>query len=116
MEPQKHNEDKVLKTMLQKSRLEMPFSDFEARTMSKIKEEASNNKSIIYNLRLSWLFFCLGTIFGILSAIILIHSDALVFGIKVSSLSTPVYILVGLVFFFQIEQLLGMNLRRKNNL
>ncbi len=64
------------------------------------------------NIRLSWVFFGLGTFFGFLSAILLINSDTVLLGLTFSTFSIPIYILAGTAFFWQIEQLLRFTWKR----
>jgi len=56
--------DKKLAELMKKSRLEMPFSDFEDKVMYKIKERVKAKKFILKNISLACLFFVLGTGFG----------------------------------------------------
>ena len=47
-----HNQDKELSQLISKSRVEMPFSDFEKRLVQKLKSENTNQKTVLKNLRL----------------------------------------------------------------
>jgi hypothetical protein len=117
MNAQNNDTDRELRQLIQKSKLQMPFSDFEARLMDRIRTEASKDKYIATNIRLSWLFFGLGSMFGLLCATMLVNSDAVILGLNVSKLTIPFYIIGGVVFFLQVEQLLKFTLKnRKGNL
>lgn len=67
--------------MMQKSKLEMPYSDFEDRVMQRIALEANFKKSISKNNQLSLLFFLLGTGFGLIVNLFLSQSGVNFFGI-----------------------------------
>jgi len=54
-----------LKNILSKSRREMPFHDFEAELMIEIYKEHDGKRSVLNNIKLSWLFFIIGMISGI---------------------------------------------------
>lgn len=106
------NSDDKLKHLIGESRLEMPFSDFEERLMSRINSEVGIEKSINRNIRLSWLFFGLGTIFGLLLSVIL-SSEKFILGIPFAKLSMPLYIIGGIVILLFAEQLLKLTLNHK---
>ncbi len=108
------NSDDKLKRLIGESKLEMPFSDFEARLMSRINNEVSSEKVITKNIRLSWLFFSLGTLFGILLTIILNPSN-IIFGVPVSKLTIPLYVIGVTIFFLMFEQLLKLTLNHKKH-
>jgi hypothetical protein len=67
---------------MQKSRLEMPYSDFEENVMRRIAFESDYKKSISKNNRLSVLFFLLGTGFGLIINLFLSQSGTALFGIS----------------------------------
>ena len=58
-------EDIQLKNILSKSRKEMPFHDFEDELMIEIYKERDRKRSVLKNIKLSWLFFIIGMISGI---------------------------------------------------
>jgi hypothetical protein len=53
-----------LSKLMQKAKLEMPFSDFEETVMHRIHKETSTEQIVSTDRKLSFLFFVLGTIFG----------------------------------------------------
>ncbi len=106
------NSDDKLKQLIGESKLEMPFSDFEDRLMSRINIEVSNEKAITKNIRLSWLFFGLGTLFGVLLTIILNPTNAIM-GIPLSKFTIPLYVIGAALFFLMAEQLLKLTLNHK---
>lgn len=62
--PDKLPSDHIFSRLLKHSRLEMPFSDFEERTMARIKKESLAKSSLTRHKNLAVLFFILGTGFG----------------------------------------------------
>ena len=58
-------EDIQLQNILSKSRKEMPFHDFEDELMIEIFKERDRKRSVLKNIKLSWLFFIIGLISGI---------------------------------------------------
>lgn len=58
--------DNQLHELLSNSRKEMPFLNFEEETMAEIHEEQVRNKSVLKNIKLSWFFFLLGLIAGMI--------------------------------------------------
>ena len=112
MDIQNKNSEDKLKRLLSESRLEMPFDDFEDRLMARINKKVSNEKYIDRNIRFSWLFFALGTVFGLLLSVILSPVKSAM-GIPFSGLMIPLYIIgVTLIFLF-IDQLITFTLNRK---
>jgi uncharacterized membrane protein YoaK (UPF0700 family) len=58
-------EEKDFKNMMQDSKLEIEFPDFEENVMEKIYTKEANRKSVWRNLKISWIFFFIGSFFGI---------------------------------------------------
>ena len=59
------HDDIQLQNILSKSRKEMPFHDFEDELMIEIYKEPDRKRYILKNIKLSWLFFTIGMISGI---------------------------------------------------
>lgn len=57
-------EDKKLKQLLQSSKLEMPFSDFEDNMMAKIELYEAKQREASQSRFYATLFFLIGTVFG----------------------------------------------------
>ncbi len=108
------NSDDKLKDLIGESKLEMPFSDFEERLMSRVNSELRDEKSISRNIRLSWLFFGLGTTFGLLLSVIL-SSEKEIMGILLGKLIMPLYIIGGIVILLFAEQLIKLTINHKKH-
>jgi len=98
--------------IMAKSKLELPFSDFEDNVMSKIERNVSN-KPIIY-VKLSWIFFVVGSMCGIVVSLILPRLHGTFLGLLPNKLTMVFQIAFTLIFFFQIDILI--NLIRKYKL
>ncbi len=59
------NNDRLLSELMQKSQLEMPFTDFEEMVMHRINSEVKQKDLLLRYRKLSFLFFVLGTGFGL---------------------------------------------------
>lgn len=108
-----NNHDKYFRKLLSGSRQEMPFSDFEDELMTEIRREHARNNSLVRNIKLSWLFFFLGLVAGIVLVII---SPALSGG---SAGVDENFIYAGVVFICLFillfaEKLYTISLRRNN--
>lgn len=51
--------------MMQQSKLEIQFPDFEENVMEQIYKKEASRKSVWKNLRISWLFLFIGAFLGI---------------------------------------------------
>lgn len=61
-------EEQDIKDLLKQSKLEIQFPNFEDLVMDKIKAKEANRRSVWKNLKISWIFFFIGSFFGILVA------------------------------------------------
>lgn len=55
----------TMKQIMTESLQQMPFSDFEDRVMDQIEKEEARKRIWMRHLRLSWVFFIIGSFFGI---------------------------------------------------
>jgi len=65
------NNERIISQLMQKSQLEMPFSDFEESVMLRIEKLSAEEKTVSRDRKLSAVFFILGTFFGIILNFIL---------------------------------------------
>ncbi|MBI9065353.1 MAG: hypothetical protein JEZ14_25440 [Marinilabiliaceae bacterium] len=105
--------DPGLKSLLRESKLEMPFPDFEARLMETIKSDCVKRKSVLKDIRLSWLFFTIGSIFGLLATFILPALNSSILGIDIQYLQYPLMILVSVVIVWQLDAMIKITVRQK---
>ncbi|MBK3519815.1 hypothetical protein [Carboxylicivirga marina] len=108
--------DTRLKSLLQESRLEMPFSDFENKMMTRVKTELHGKRVISKNLKLSWLFFLFGSIFGLVLSVSLPMIQVNLGGFELQVLKYPVLALTLFIILWQLEAMIKLTVRhRKDN-
>jgi len=79
------NEDRFFKNLLEKSRVKMPFPDFEEEVMMQVSELESRHELISEGYKrgvaFSWVFFLIGTVCGIIISFLIPHFDFAFLGI-----------------------------------
>ena len=58
-------EENEFKNMMQHSKLEIQFPGFEENVMEQIQAKEATRRSVWRNLKISWIFFFIGTFFGV---------------------------------------------------
>ena len=58
-------DEKDFKKIMQQSKLEIKFPDFEDNVMQQIRAKEASRRSVWRNLKISWVFFFIGTFFGV---------------------------------------------------
>ena len=101
MDELKKNDD--FADLMGKSKLEMPFSDFEDSVMQLIAEKAIKKSNVIKELKLSRVFFIIGSVFGIVISILLSQIDESHFGFNSNVIALIFQITFATLFFTQIE-------------
>jgi hypothetical protein len=91
--------------LMEKSRLEMPFSDFEENTMNRIKTEAKYKRIIFSNAKVSMIFFLLGIGAGLVLNIFLSKSRGNFLGIPTEKVLMPFQLLFVIVILTQLENI-----------
>jgi drug/metabolite transporter (DMT)-like permease len=102
-----------LSRIMKSSRLEMPFSDFEESVMHRIKQEAMQQQPVSHDRKLSWVFFILGTVFGLIINSLLQNGHYSVPDISSASALLFFQVLFVLVFIIQLEKNLQLAKRWK---
>lgn len=97
------NKDAIFIDLMAKSKLDMPFSDFEDSVMQKIEENVIQKSEISKQLRLSKFFFIVGSLFGITISILLPQIQEPIFNISPSVIALVFQITFVTLFFTQIE-------------
>ncbi|TRX66335.1 hypothetical protein [Carboxylicivirga sp. M1479] len=106
--------DQQLKSLLRESKVEMPFSDFESKLMWRVRTELVGKRSVIKNLRLSWLFFVLGSVFGIAVSITLPMFQISIGGLDFQLLKYPLLASVLFLIFWQLDGMIKFTTRQRN--
>ncbi len=115
MEREKELDDVRLRSLLKESRLEMPFSDFEGKLMQQINASKKGKASIIKNLKLSWLFFLMGSIIGIAMSILVPMLPLNIAGVEMHVFKYPILVIVLFVIMWQFDSMLKLTSRCKND-
>jgi len=99
-------DEHLFKEIVSKSKLEMPFPDFEDNVMKQIEAKRTSKLSIIKDVKLSWIFFVIGSVFGIAISCFLSHMDQTLFGIKIETVTLIFQMFFALLLFGQLENLI----------
>ncbi len=99
-------QDKKLRHLMSESVVEIPFADFEERLMVKVKAEAKQKQSILKNVRLSWVFFTIGSIFGIFATVLIPMIKQSIWGLELKHLQIPIFLVLAFVIIWQFEALI----------
>lgn len=100
-------EEIYFRELMSKSRLEMPFSDFDDSVMTQIEQNNVQTQGITRDIKLSWLFFIIGSVFGVMISLILPQIPYKIFGFDPKNIAICFQIIFVVLLFTQIEALLG---------
>jgi len=106
MKETKTAEDEFFRDVMSKSRLTLPFSDFEDNVMMQIETEIVHRKTLSKELRLSWIFFIVGSVFGIVLSVFIAQLPDPIYGIQPVNLTLFFAIVFASVLFTQIDTLI----------
>jgi len=98
--------EQTFRKIISKSRLKVPFPNFEDKMMGLIEKKLSKKVSISRDIKLSWLFFILGSTFGIIVTILLPKIQQPVLGINLNKLTIPFLIMFAFLLLSQIDSLI----------
>ena len=107
-------EEKDFKKIMEFSKLEIQFPNFEEEVMESIRKKDAEEKSFWRNIRWSWFIFLTGLIFGIITTGLLSDFGLQYFGENSKLVLLVVEILIVLVFGLQFDNLIRLTFRRKN--
>ncbi len=100
--------------MMEFSKLEIQFPNFEEEVMESIRKKEAEEKSFWRNIRWSWFLFLAGLIFGLITTTILSDFSTEYFGESSKLVLLVVEILIVFVFGLQFDNLIRLTFRRKN--
>jgi hypothetical protein len=106
-------EDTFFKEIMSRSRLGVPSPDFDDNVMRLIEKKASKKVSIARDIKLSWIFFILGSTFGIIVTLILPKLQVSVWGITMDKLTLLFLIIFSYLVMTQLDFYLDFYKRRK---
>jgi hypothetical protein len=99
-------EETFFREIMSKSKLDVPFKDFDDNVMGLIEKKLSRKSSISRDIKLSWVFFIFGSLFGIIVTIALPKIKQSVFGIQSDKLILPFLIIFAFLILNQIDNLI----------
>jgi hypothetical protein len=105
--------EKFVKELMAKSERKMPFDDFEDKLMQQIHKEANTSRSFLKDIKLSWFFFTIGTIFGLVLNILVAEMNTTIFGIPSQRLLLIVQVLFVMLLLSQFDRLIGLTKNTK---
>lgn len=111
---EKNTDETFFYEIMSKSKLDVPFLDFDDSVMRLIEKRLSKKSSISRDIKLSWIFFVLGSIFGIIISIILPKIQESVLGIPLDKLTMPFLIVFSFFLVTQLDNLIAFYKRQKN--
>jgi hypothetical protein len=100
------SEETFFNELMSKSKLEFPFPDFEDNVMRIVELNQKKQNIIQKDLRLSWIFFLLGSSFGITISILLPKFQEPIFGLSVDKFTIPFQVLFIFLFITQLNYLM----------
>jgi hypothetical protein len=107
-------EEKDFKKIMEFSKLEIQFPNFEEEVMESIRKKEAEEKSFWRNIRWSWLIFLSGLILGIITTGLLSDFGLQYFGESSKLVLLFVEILIVIIFGLQFDNLIRLTFRRKN--
>jgi hypothetical protein len=108
-------DDIFYKEIMAKSRLDPPFSDFEDNVMNQIENEILHHNIYSKEIKLSWVFFIAGSVFGIIISLILPKLQEPIMGIQPVNLAIFFQIVFTSLLFTQIDTLMKLSKSMKSN-
>jgi hypothetical protein len=100
-------EDIYFREIMSKSKLEMPFPDFEDKVMMQIENQPLS-QGYSKEIKLAWIFFIAGSVFGMIISWILPAMKEKIFGIDPKNIAICFQIIFVVLLFTQIETLIGL--------
>jgi uncharacterized protein YacL len=109
---EKHTEEEFFKEIMSKSKLEMPFSDFEDEVMMQIREREVYQRSYVKDLKLSWIFFIAGSIFGLILSFLLPEVLPQIVNINPAVFAQALQVIIVLWILIQLDSLIDFSRKR----
>ena len=94
--------------LMGKSGAKMPFIDFEDKLMHQIHKEADTSRLFQKNVKLSWFFFTVGTLFGLFLNIIVGEMNKTIFGLPAHRFVLIVQAIFVIFLLLQFDKLLRL--------
>lgn len=105
--------EETFSKIMSNSRLVVPFTDFDDKVMGIIETNLSKKASISRDIKLSWIFFILGSSFGIILTIFLPMIQQPVLGLHFNKLKIPILIIISFLILTQLDSLIDFYKKQK---
>jgi len=103
---EERSDETFFRELMAQSKLTFPFPDFDDKVMRLVESGQKKRNNIQRDLRLSWVFFLLGSAFGIVISILLPEFQGTVFGFSIEKFTIPFQILFTFLFVTQLNNLI----------
>jgi hypothetical protein len=100
------SEDIFFKKIISSSKLKMHSPNFDDDVMKLIEKRLSKKVSVTRDINLSWIFFILGSSFGIISTISLTKLKESLWGISSDQLNVLYLIIFSFLFITRLDSLI----------
>ncbi len=101
------------KNLMKNTELEIQFPDFENNVMEQIQVNEASRRSVLKNLKISWIFFFIGIFFGIFATQFLADTHIPFFGENSKIVLLIVEILIVFVVASQFDSLIRFTFKRR---
>ena len=105
-------EEKLIRELMEKSRREMPFVDFENKLMEQIHMEADRSRSFLKDVKLSWFFFIIGSCFGLFLSVIAGQTKEIILGFPAQQIILVAQVVFVVLLLSQFDKLIELTRRR----
>jgi len=107
-------DEAFFRELMPKSKLDVPFPDFDDRLMLLVQKKELQKASISRDVKLSWIFFILGSVFGIIISVILPRLHLSEQGIPLEKFTVPFLIVFSYLLVTQLNSFLDFFKKHKN--
>lgn len=107
-------EEKEFRKLMQYSKLEINFPDFEENVIKQIHAKESNRRSVWKSLKLSWVFFFLGSFFGIFAAQLLANLKVPFFAQNPRLIMLIIEVLIVFIIASQFDKLIQFTFKKRD--
>jgi len=101
-------EERLIGELMKRSARELPFADFEDKLMEQVYQKANLSRRVLKEVRLSWFFFIVGTLFGLFLNVVAAEFHKTIFGLSAQRVVFILQILFVIFLLFQFDKLVGL--------
>ncbi len=105
--------DETFSKLMSNSKLIVPFTDFDDKIMGLIEKNAVKKASISRDLKFAWIFFIIGSLFGIILTLVLPKIQEPILGVQLDRLKIPFLIIFSFLILTQLDSLIEFYNRQK---